>query len=173
MYTLERLKNCMDLGFIEVGYENIDEGMIPILTELNEKGYITEHSCEGHVKDGFFDTYISFLNPHGDFDDSNLEYSKKDVSRIITTYRWTGVFDNDEDAEKCKQEVLEYLGEWSKGLPVREKKYFMVGWKGDKSKWLGKKIKKDEVERIKKETDGKYDWYDVWEERGKISRKAV
>ena len=47
-------------------YNNIDKEMIPILTELNEKGYRTDFSCAGHLEEiinnGRYEVYIVFHN---------------------------------------------------------------------------------------------------------------
>lgn len=161
-YTIERLKKCMPLT--EGTYEEIDKDMIPILTELNEKGYLTYYSCQGHVRDGNFDAYITFMEKYN-FPEEPF-YSAKKVARIGGyVYRWHGVKrDTDEESENGRKILMAGLLEWAKNLPEREIRYDVVGIKKTKNfnfvkKWLGRNITKEEVDKIvaKKEYDG----YDI------------
>ena len=64
-YTIERLKNCIKCNDYR-GFDSIDKDMIPILIELNEKGWKTSYCCSGHIEEiersGYWNAYISFSN---------------------------------------------------------------------------------------------------------------
>ncbi len=63
-YTIKRLEKCMDCCNDYRGIKSIDKDMIPILIELNEKGWKTNFCCSGHKekieKNGNWDAYITF-----------------------------------------------------------------------------------------------------------------
>ena len=90
----------------------IDENMQEILINLNEKGYKTVFSCEGHF-DGFFHTYVKFCNDHNfSLIPKNFKYVKK---HRILEYAYKNK-KNQEKFEEEKREVLKNLLAWSEKI---------------------------------------------------------
>lgn len=95
---------------------DIDEGIIPILYELNKKGYNTKYSCEGHTKtDGKWNMMLGFAH-----------YYKFETIPIVNSYKfhkdtetlsiyWDGV------GEENRVSKLQELLEWAKSLPTHNK----------------------------------------------------
>lgn len=140
-YSLERLKKCMCTdGFVDydsVDLSGIDEDMIPILIELNEKDWVTCYSCSGHMEEikkcGTWNAYIAFhLDnntpppniPLYDLKDKKHNYSeKKELGKYNGYfYYWYGdKTKNEQEQEKERKELMKELLEWAKGLPVNDK----------------------------------------------------
>lgn len=63
-YTLNRLSKCIAKCNDYRGLSSIDKEMIPILIELNEKGWETTFCCSGHKEQiensGYWNAYITF-----------------------------------------------------------------------------------------------------------------
>ena len=95
---------------------DIDEDMIPILTELNKKGYYTTDCCSGHKeqieKNGYYRAYISF------------EYKVPDNIPLYTKsknycYYWVGNSSKKttvEEKENERKQLMNDLLEWAKNL---------------------------------------------------------
>lgn len=92
----------------------IDEGIIPLLIELNKKHYETIFSCEGHLnKDGYWEAYLGFrggynLNP------PNYTKYRKDNQCKSDFYYWEGC------GEQSRLRNLDNLMYWAKGLETIE-----------------------------------------------------
>ena len=112
-------------------YEGIDEDLIPILIELNEKGYKTSMSCSGHLAQiesiGRYESYLAFENPY-DFKPLPPRYSKTTGQ----TYYWYGDKNGSiEEKENDRKRLMEELLEWAKRLKECdwiEKDYAKDGW---------------------------------------------
>ena len=161
-YTIERLKKCMPLT--EGTYEEIDKDMIPILTELNEKGYRTIYCCQGHVKDGAYITYLTFERQcvfskpipvyHIGADKKN-KHTKISKSKLFggDVYHWFGSKNKtDEELELERKELIEKLTEWAKTIEPRKNnlitKYYLWGINGSRTKNLGRMITEEEKNKI-------------------------
>lgn len=170
-YTIERLKKCMPLT--EGNYEDIDKDMIPILTELNEKGYKTMFCCQGHVEDCTYITYLTFYRKHifsepiPVFEVTNSRTNSKNKHTKIgksnfggITYHWFGrICKTDKEAEIERKQLIKELMEWAKRLePIENnliKKYYLWGVNNGNSKKLGEMISEEERERIKNKNEYK------------------
>jgi hypothetical protein len=129
-YTIERLKKAIEkfkmsnLTVDEI-VEDIDKDMIPIIIELNEKNWITEGCCSGHLEQieetGWWSAYLCFSNflknepkdiPLFDLNKKkNKNFSKFD-NKISYSYFWSG------KEEKDRKQLMNDLLDWSKKLPV-------------------------------------------------------
>lgn len=130
-YTLDRLKKCL---FSTNGYplESIDEDMIPIITELNERGYYTMYCCQGHPsKDRRWSAGITFNNIY-DFpisvplwennkSSSVKHYSRKSINHSLnrSSYYWFGSTSKKIDQESERKELMNTIYEWACSLPKR------------------------------------------------------
>ena len=129
METIKRLKNATRLD----NSIPFDEEMIPIITELNEKGYKTYVCCQGHIyKDlncrgwhgyvGFVDKYEFAKQPPLyrvgiKYHSLVGSYSEIKKGRI---YYWFGSKSkkmNLEDRENERKEWIKNMTEWAKSLP--------------------------------------------------------
>lgn len=100
----------------------IDEDFIPVLIELNEKGYYTNSCCSGHLEDiekyGTWQIYLSFEDEY-DLKDIPLEKNKNEIYDLkYKGNKNATIQEKNEDRLK----VLEKLLEWAKRLPECEKK---------------------------------------------------
>ena len=169
-YTIERLKKCMPLS--QGKYEDIDKHLIQILTELNEKGYKTIYSCEGHIENNFWSAYITFYQDYTFSEPipvfhigshKNDKYTKISKSNFGgTSYYWIGSRNStNKQLQKEKDTLLSELTEWSKKIEPRENnlitKYYLWGYNGKRYKTLGRMISKSEKDKIKR--FGEYDEY--------------
>jgi uncharacterized protein (UPF0297 family) len=88
-----------------VNYEELDNAIVPIIKELNDKGYVTRDSCSGHIYNGRqTQAYISFGNV------KNGKFTKKQKDEIIEILKQHGVrvspwmndieWDNEEGADE-------------------------------------------------------------------------
>ena len=161
-YTIERLKKCMKLT--QGTYEEIDKDMIPILTELNEKGYKTVFCCQGHVNDGIYSTYLTFERQYVFSEpipvyhigtNGKNKHSKISKSRLFggDVYYWFGSKKRtDEESEIERKELMERLTKWAKRIRQRKEnlvtKYYLWGINGSRKKNLGRMISEDEKNRI-------------------------
>ena len=120
MERCERLGKLIGMSAEDV-QNNIDEGMIEILIELNSKGYRTNGCCEGHLKDNYWHGYISFTHSY------KFPIYPKDFSamRKRESYEWNG------KDEESRQNFLNGLKEWAKMLPykplIEKKNYTLMG----------------------------------------------
>lgn len=121
-------------------YDEIDEDLIPILIELNEKGYKTSMSCSGHLhqieNNGRYESFINFKRPY-EFSKPiplfNKEKSKNKYSEIFgNSYKWYGNKNgSNEEKENDRKKLMKDLLEWAKGLEECnwvEKDYAKDGW---------------------------------------------
>lgn len=124
-YTKERLFNCLDKFNLdniptEEIVEEIDVDMIPIITELNEKNWITYGCCSGHLERikqvGTYNAYICFsnmLNTDPPTDPPRV------TRKMKGSYNWIGNKKKSvEENEKERQQLMVDLLEWAKSLPV-------------------------------------------------------
>lgn len=113
MTKIKRLSELTGLS-TEIIIQEIDNGMIDILIELNSKNYKTCACCEGHLReDGTWNAYIGFIYPYAFTEYPNGFSSVK--NRIY--YYWDG------KGEESRQKFLESLLLWAKRLPYRELVY--------------------------------------------------
>jgi hypothetical protein len=95
---------------------NIDEALLPAISLLNTKGYITEFCCSGHFWDEVWqDSYILFRSditlpnlPKGFHYDLPLS-----ISCIRKTFDCDNIFDLQKEVLSSALDVLE----WAKSLP--------------------------------------------------------
>jgi len=92
----------------------IDELFIPIIIELNKKGYKTTYSCSGHIYDSHINSYIGF---EGDIKLNSLPngyvYDKIGISCIRK------VFDSKKDMIELSKDIYQNainVLEWVDGL---------------------------------------------------------
>ena len=127
-YSLKQLKNYIPLSKRDI----IDEEMIPILCELNSKGYKTKFCCQGHTEEEHLNrtnVYIVFADNYDFAIDypsierkGNKKYTKKVVRNNnlrlpLTLYFYTSRKTSVEQQEKERQEFIKSIFEWSKALP--------------------------------------------------------
>lgn len=145
-YTIERLFACISPvdNNISPTYR-VDAEMIPILTELNEKGWITEYACQGHytpVNERVI-TYITFKHDYKFPTEAPLynldknarrkvgSFTKIDVRSVYArdkgnprycsrTYYWFGSKSKKINKEAQRQDLIKKLFEWSKNLPINK-----------------------------------------------------
>jgi len=123
-------KSCCDGDVIE-----IDELFIPVIIELNKKGYDTSSCCSGHTYDSYINSYIMFdedvklpslpkgymydkdLYPHANWD--MVDRNSMDCIRIV--------FDKkDKDSIELSKEIYENainVLDWVKRLPDTDEDY--------------------------------------------------
>ena len=111
-------------------FDEIDDDLIPVLIELNEKGYRTDGCCSGHLeqieKYGTWQIYLSFENDY-DFKDIPLEKNKNGTYKLeYKGNKKKSVQEKNEDRLKAISDLLE----WAKKLPKVENNYFRIenGW---------------------------------------------
>lgn len=120
--------NCGDLNVVE-----IDDLLLPIIKELNQKGYMTEFCCSGHNYDyenDYCNTYISFqedclpnIIPDG-FVVEDKEYYEKQNWDLLKFYNEDMIcirkrhkgFNNELDLHKNLLKTIDGLIEWVKKL---------------------------------------------------------
>lgn len=119
-------------------YDGVDEDLIPVLTELNEKGYKTSMSCSGHLEqiknNGQYMAYISFREP---YDLGKVPRCNKNNK---TLYKWYGNKNGSiEEKENDRKQLMAELLEWAKRLDkcnYNKGDFFKDGWiylKGEKT----------------------------------------
>lgn len=90
----------------------IDKLMVPIIRELNEKGYKTSGCCAGHPEQAEFAAsgiYIAFADEY-DFDEPFPEGARYSKSRH--TLQFTPDVEGYENLVKFQQETLDKLSDW-------------------------------------------------------------
>ena len=94
----------------------VDKNIQEHVRVLNEKGYRTTASCEGH-REVCINTYIAFAKDYTNEIDipDGFKYNKK---RKIISYTYSQKL-TEEDMEEIKKEKLRILLEWCKSLPDR------------------------------------------------------
>lgn len=107
----------------------IDELFIPVIAELNKKGYKTKFCCSGHICD-YPNSYIYFEDdivlpslPEGYMYDEDM-YPHVDWSKwkIIRTIRKE--FDKSKSLNELSKDIYQnalVVLEWAEGLPVLDK----------------------------------------------------
>ena len=104
----------------------IDELILPTISELNKKGYYTEFCCSGHALDSLIDNesinnlYIMFNN--NSFPPTVPYMSGLDVEKtsFSTIYRY--IFTKEDDYYTTMEQVLRVnkaFYKWAKNLPER------------------------------------------------------
>ena len=128
-YTMERF--LKSIGGLRDSIP-FDKEMIPIVTELNEKGYKTFACCQGHIREDLncrgWNGYIGFCDKY-EFDKEpplfrvgmkyhNLVdgYSEIKKGRIYYWYGSKSKKMNCAEREKERQQWINSMIEWSKGL---------------------------------------------------------
>ena len=101
----------------------IDADLIPVLTELNEKGYRTVACCSGHLeeieKNGTWRIFISFDE---DYDLPGIPLSEKNENFLSYSLEYKGNKKATvQEKNKARLKVLDELLEWAKKLPSIEK----------------------------------------------------
>lgn len=88
----------------------IDEGIIPILIELNKKNYKTIFSCEGHTNNkGHWEAYLGLYGGYN-LSPPNYYEHRKEKRCGNDYYYWEGY------GEKERLNNLDELLKWAKGL---------------------------------------------------------
>ena len=123
-YTKERLCNCLDkFNFDNIETEDlvneIDEEMIPIITELNEKNWITCGCCSGHLEQikqtGTYSIYICFSDLLNELPKNPPKINKYNNY----SFNWIGNKNKSIDEnEKERKQLIKDLLKWAKNLPV-------------------------------------------------------
>lgn len=120
MTKSEKLANLIGMTIEDV--ENyIDKGMWDILIELNQKGYHTVYSCEGHCsptpnkkgKVGYWNGYLAFDRTYK-FPVYPPKFYKNNKNRQM--FYWEGY------GEESRKEYLDRVLRWAVTLPTREKR---------------------------------------------------
>lgn len=101
--------------------DDIDDDFVPVLTELNEKGYYTDGCCSGHLekieKYGTWNIYLSFWYIYG-FKDMPLKAGK---NKAMFCAEYNGSKNASiEEKNKARLDKLDELLEWAKKLPFCE-----------------------------------------------------
>ena len=120
---------CINCGEKSHGIE-IDEMILPTISQLNKKGYFTEYCCSGHGLDGrigsisgggvgnnFYIMFARGLEPTEHPKEIGIKI-ENDFGRII--YR--KIFETDFDYFRISNVILEFnkmVYEWAKKLPER------------------------------------------------------
>lgn len=107
--------------------DGIDEDFIPVLTELNEKGYHTSSCCSGHLeqieKYGTWNIYLSFEN---DYDLAGIPLDRrKNYLTYCSEYKGNKkatVQEKNEDRLRVLNELLK----WAKTLPEIKDDYYRI-----------------------------------------------
>ena len=129
----------------------VDELFIPVITELNKKGYDTTNCCSGHSYESYINSYIGFEDyvelpslPEGYMYDRDLhpqvDWDKHDRKGMDCIRK---VFDNSEDKIELSKSIYQNainMLEWVKGLPdfnenVLEEEYDFCNYDGDISEF--------------------------------------
>ena len=133
MTRYEKLGNLIGMS-ADVVKDVIDEGMVDILIELNEKGYTTIFCCEGHLNNKErWEGYIAFDRTYN-FTEYPMGFYKFNNHRRF--FYWRGV------GEESRQEYLENLLRWARTLPTREKeKIVMYNLTGKNKKYPNREEK--------------------------------
>ena len=124
--------------YVNSQINDIDVEMIPILIELNSKGYRTLFCCQGHTektnKNQRCSIYISFNNKKEDFEffpkqydrNGNKKYSKikfreknsnYNININTTLYYYTSKTTKYDKKENERKEIINLLYSWAKDLP--------------------------------------------------------
>lgn len=109
----------------------IDELFVPVIIELNKKGYITEFCCSGHIHEGHCGLVQSYIKFYGyeiindyikenidKLKDYNLEYNDKDNSVSIRRR-----FDDKKSMNELLIDICDnakQITKWAKKLPKLE-----------------------------------------------------
>ena len=106
----------MPVDYVE---KNIDKGMWDILIVLNQKNYITEYCCEGHLHDernkgkNYWLAYLAFVDKHT-FKEYPPMFCR--VTRNRRYFYWEG------NGEESRQKFLTDVLDWANTLPTKPKK---------------------------------------------------
>lgn len=104
---------------------DVDELMLPIIIELNKKGYYTEYCCAGHYYDKAPNSYIRFeegielpLLPSGyEYECSNPITIRNDFSQYVDGE--ICYLDHDKYFEIINNNASQLL-DWANALPINE-----------------------------------------------------
>lgn len=140
-YDLKTLMSLIDID--RKTAKEFDEEMIPIIIELNSKGYKTLFCCQGHIDecqcidyDYRMCTYIAFAEKYN-FDIQPPEYERKGNSKYtklwlrtphstlncsikMCLYFYSSRKTPLEQREEERKEYMEKLFEWVKALPKKQ-----------------------------------------------------
>lgn len=118
MTRYEKLGNLIGMS-ADVVKDVIDEGMVDILIELNEKGYRTIYCCEGHCKDdvkkgkAYWEGYLAFADKYIFKEYPPMFYK---YTRNRSYFYWEG------NGENSRKQFLDEVYKWACCLPTRDKK---------------------------------------------------
>lgn len=121
-YTMERLRRATRLDNIP-----FDKDMIPIITELNEKGYKTLACCQGHLKksNNRWCGYLLFDRPYQFEIEPPLYRIGVKYHSLVGSY-----------SEVSKNKKAYYwIGSRSKKMTLEEKESERKKWINDLYKW--------------------------------------
>ena len=96
---------------------DIDKGIIPLLYELNKKGYKTCGSCEGHTRaiDGKWNIALGFAHQYKFITIPIVSTYKFSRESNMLFMNWDGI------GEENRLKKLDDLLEWAKSLPIHNK----------------------------------------------------
>ena len=129
-----KFETCPQCGAVNSGFD-IDDGMVEIVRELNNKGYITIMCCEGHVDRQYTKTFkevailFSFAEKY-DFDfggewspvGKNIWWNLMIVKRVPTKTKKQLNGNWKEELETWRQNKLEEISAKVKDLPIISQK---------------------------------------------------
>ena len=116
------------LGIDKETLDGIDKGIIPLLYELNKKGYKTCGSCEGHTRatDGKWNIALGFAHQYYFITIPIVSTYKFGRESNMLFMNWDGI------GEENRLKKLDDLLEWAKELPthnktVKTRMYTLIG----------------------------------------------
>lgn len=148
---------CSHCRHIVTAEAIVDPNIAPILSILNQKGYYTQWSCEGH-KEGpmivpkkyeYGNLSVAYITFNGRdrkaiLDDHPLpkdwyvdqDYDEE-VNGIIDTWiiRHRCVYPYDGDIENTDSKVVEYIKEWEKLNPIKDRMKSIEEWAKSLPNW--------------------------------------
>lgn len=95
----------------------IDKLILPIIRELNEKGYKTTGCCAGHPSEGYLNIYICFAEDY-DFDELFPDGGR--YSKVKHSISYTASTENCDNLADFQRETLYQLNDWAEMLSELE-----------------------------------------------------